>query len=280
MRDLRIKPGELDVLDGSPPCASFSMAGNREKDWSKVKKYSSTEQRTDDLFFEYVRFLKALQPKVFVAENVAGLVRGTAKGYFLEILKAMQACGYTVEARLLDAQWLGVPQARERLIFVGVRKDLRMAPAFPEPLRWRYGVRDALPHIVRQGDNGPFGKGSMRSATVPSPTIGAGPASGNNRAPPSFVEDKEGERRKLTIDELKAICSFPADFELTGSYNQQWERLGRAVPPVMMSRIAAGIREMLQAAAAKSRPRAAGRPRPRVKPDAPAHSLPEPKRSP
>ncbi|MDO8605087.1 MAG: DNA (cytosine-5-)-methyltransferase, partial [Phaeospirillum sp.] len=109
-----MKAGEVDLLDGSPPCASFSTAGKREAGWGEVKSYSDVEQRTDDLFFEYARILKGIQPRVFVAENVSGLVKGTAKGYFLQILAALKGCGYRVEARLLDAQWLGVPQMRQR----------------------------------------------------------------------------------------------------------------------------------------------------------------------
>jgi DNA (cytosine-5)-methyltransferase 1 len=183
-----MKPGELDVLDGSPPCASFSTAGKREKAWGKVKKYSDTEQRADDLFFEFARLVKGIQPKVFVAENVSGLVKGTAKGYFLEILAALKACGYKVSARLLDAQWLGVPQARQRLIFVGVRDDLGIEPAHPSPFPYRYSIRDALPWIVAQGDSGSFGKGRMRLSDVPSGTLGASPHSGNGKFPPSLVE--------------------------------------------------------------------------------------------
>ncbi|HEY6362712.1 MAG TPA: DNA cytosine methyltransferase, partial [Vicinamibacterales bacterium] len=116
--------GALDVLDGSPPCASFSSAGALEAHWGKVKQYSETRQRTDDLFFEFARLVGEVQPRVFVAENVAGLVRGVAKGTFKRVLAALRACGYRVEARLLDAQWLGVPQMRQRLFFVGVRTDL------------------------------------------------------------------------------------------------------------------------------------------------------------
>jgi DNA (cytosine-5)-methyltransferase 1 len=361
--------GDLDLFDGSPPCASFSTAGKREAGWGKIKQYSDTKQRTDDLFFEYVRLLKGVQPKVFVAENVSGLVKGTAKGYFKEILAAFKACGYNVKAQLLDAQWLGVPQMRQRIIFMGVRNDLGLAPVFPTPLPYRYSVRDALPWIVAQGDNGGFGGGAHLAATEPSPTIGTGPQTGNGRFPPSlvevFVEDANGlrsagrgvghvhpnvtdapmptvqaqrpvrlqerrayrdtrgafgndgditdqpastvladsvgthwivenetaptpepaqawartnageafdyswskrkidpnapgltigamsdmfhptEKRKFSIAELKRICAFPDDFQLTGSYAQQWERLGRAVPPVMMAHIAIAIRDQI-----------------------------------
>src|SRR5262245_6465133 len=139
-----LQVGEVDLFDGSPPCASFSTAGKREAGWGKVKVYSDTRQRTDDLFFEFARILRGLQPKAFVAENVSGLVKGTAKGYFLTILRELQGCGYDVRVRLLDAQWLGVPQMRQRLLFVGVRQDLGIESAFPRPLPHRYSVREAL----------------------------------------------------------------------------------------------------------------------------------------
>jgi len=368
--------GETDVLEGSPPCASFSTAGKRQASWGKTTAYSDTAQRSDDLFFEFVRILDGVRPRVFVAENVSGLVKGAAKGYFKDILRAMKATGYRVEARLLDAQWLGVPQSRQRIIFVGVRDDIDRAPAFPSPLPYRYSVRDALPNIVAQGDNGAFGGGGMRdAATAPSGTIGAGPQTGNGTYAPSVVEaivgiedangytshayypsdrpmetvqaqrpervavravrdirlgahgfkpetvidigsrpsptvgatgmgsysydvgfdetditryaigaewdklapgeqsdryrsliklDPDGpsptimqrggdggaatvthptERRKFTIAELKRICAFPDDFVLTGTYAQQWERLGRAVPPLMMRAVAEAVRD-------------------------------------
>lgn len=294
LRTLGLKPGELDLLDGSPPCSDFSSAGKRNEGWGRVKKYSNKEQRVDDLFFEYVRFIRLMRPKVFVAENVAGLVKGVAKGYFIEIMRAMKACGYRVEAQLLDAQWLGVPQARERIIFQGVREDLDLVPAYPKPLPYRYSVLDAIPEItgsimpggrgnrrrreekrphelgepltavmadgarktdcqfmvdvvVRQGANGAFGGATWQDTERnPSPTIGAGPSSGNGLSPPSMIEVSragQSEKRKLTIGELKRICAFPDDFEVSGTYGQQWERLGRAVPPLMMRAIAIEVRD-------------------------------------
>lgn len=255
-----LKARQVDVLEGSPPCASFSMAGKREKGWSKIKQYSDTKQRTDDLFFEYARLVDGIRPKVFVAENVAGLVRGKAKGYFKEILSALKHCGYLVQARVLDAQWLGVPQARQRVIFIGVRNDLvqgyGVEPRFPKPFTYRYTLRDALPHVIKHGDNGGFGRGGLvDSSTKPSGTIGASPNTGNGKYPPSLVEvditaasaTHPTERRKFTIEELKRICSFPGDFVLTGTYAQRWERLGRSVPPLMMRAIAEVVRdEILQ----------------------------------
>ena len=282
-----MQPGDLDLLDGSPPCASFSTAGKREAGWGQVKKYSDTKQRTDDLFFEYARLVNGIQPKVFVAENVSGLVKGAAKGYFLEILIALKECGYNVKAKLLDAQWLGVPQMRQRIIFIGVRKDLGVEAAFPDPLPYRYSVREAIPWINGvEGANGynghAFQTADQPAATVqqsrpvvveaetdisrfaigkewksirqggksskyyqlqrpaldklsPALTIAHGALSSAGVVHPTEV-------RRFSIAELKRICAFPDDFQLTGTYAQQWERLGRAVPPIMMNHIAAVIR--------------------------------------
>lgn len=148
--------GELDLMDGSPPCASFSSSGVGSEGWGKVRSYSDRRQRTDDLFHEFVRLLEGIQPRTFIAENVSGLIKGKAKGYFLEILKALNAAGYQVRAKLLDAQWLGVPQTRTRTIFIGVRKDLGITPEFPTPLPYRYTLREVLPGLATAGSRTNF----------------------------------------------------------------------------------------------------------------------------
>jgi DNA (cytosine-5)-methyltransferase 1 len=292
-----LQKGELDLFDGSPPCQAFSTAGKREKGWGKDKQYEhGARQKNEELFTEYIRLLDGLQPKVFVAENVSGLIKGTAKGFFLEILQGLKDCGYNVKTRLLDAQWLGVPQQRQRIIFVGVRNDLGLAPVFPKPLSYRYSVRDACPDIgkVIHDTSGLYGAGNVTERPSPAVTVGVNsinsnhfqvhtlPPSrlkagaygvrdveldapsptvtiaspGNDLAVPYLPEDDKpcrpvtgddsfGSRgivkRKFTIAELKRICAFPDDFILTGSYAQQWERLGNSVPPVMMYHIAKTI---------------------------------------
>jgi site-specific DNA-cytosine methylase len=85
-----LKAGELDVLDGSPPCQAFSTAGKREKGWGKDRAYEhGAKQKNEDLFFEFIRLRDGIMPRTFVAENVSGLVKGAAKGYFLEILREL-----------------------------------------------------------------------------------------------------------------------------------------------------------------------------------------------
>lgn len=117
---------ELDILDGSPPCSSFSMAGNREKDWGKEKKFreGQADQVLDTLFFDFIDLAKKLQPKIVVAENVKGLLLGNAKEYVREIYKQFDEAGYYCQHWLLDASKMGVPQRRERVFFICLRKDL------------------------------------------------------------------------------------------------------------------------------------------------------------
>jgi len=116
----------LDILDGSPPCSSFSMAGNREKDWGKEKVFreGQTKQRLDDLFFDYIKLAKKLQPKVVIAENVKGMLQGNAKTYVKRVKDEFEKAGYKVQLFLLNAASMGVPQKRERVFFICQRNDL------------------------------------------------------------------------------------------------------------------------------------------------------------
>jgi len=134
----------LDILDGSPPCSSFSMVGNREKDWGKTKVFreGQAKQRLDDLFFDYIKLAKKLQPKVVIAENVKGLIQGNAKAYVHRIKKEFEAAGYKVQLFLLNAASMGVPQKRERVFFICQRNDLN----FPK-LELKFN-EDAIPFGV------------------------------------------------------------------------------------------------------------------------------------
>jgi DNA (cytosine-5)-methyltransferase 1 len=145
-----IKEGELDILDGSPPCKSFSQAvrdgaGDGFKIREDVVDYSQgIRQRTDDLFDEYIRMVEGIQPKIFVAENVPALSSGKYKGTFNEIFRKLTGAGYEVQAAILKCEFLGVPQKRHRLFIVGVRKDLKKSPVFPVPDKEFYTLREAF----------------------------------------------------------------------------------------------------------------------------------------
>ena len=118
----------LDVLDGSPPCSVFSTAGDREEGWNKEKVFreGQAKQKLDDLFFHFIAIAKELQPKIVIAENVSGLIKGNAKGYVNEIFKAFQEAGYVPQLFLLNGAYMGVPQKRERTIFIARRRDLML----------------------------------------------------------------------------------------------------------------------------------------------------------
>lgn len=120
---LQVYPEELrhlDILDGSPPCSVFSTAGDREKAWGKEKAFreGQKKQRLDDLFLHFIRTAEILKPKAVIAENVSGLLKGNARGYVNELLKAFKAAGYATQIFLLDAHTMGVPQRRRRVFFV------------------------------------------------------------------------------------------------------------------------------------------------------------------
>lgn len=254
LNKLKMKVGELDLFDGSPPCQAFSTAGKRHKGWGKEKAYSNgINQLNETLFWEWLRLLKGLMPKTFVAENVSGLVKGVCKGTFLEILKEMKKSGYRVIARILDAQWLGVPQQRQRVIFIGVREDLRdqkgnqLQPHHPDPLPYRYSVREVITYITRVRVAVGFNREEWILPNRPYTTVGTASNSGCNLNGNGGKVQVEGigtvESRKFTIAELKRICGFPDDFILKGSYAQQWACLGNSVPPPMAAAVAVAIRD-------------------------------------
>ena len=127
-----IKKGEIDIISGSPPCSAFSVAGKGSKGWKQTKTYSDGKkvENIEDLFFEYIRVLNDIQPKVIIAENVAGLTQGPAKEYLVKILNAFNDIGYEASYRLMEACDYGVPQTRKRCIFIAIRKDICEALGF------------------------------------------------------------------------------------------------------------------------------------------------------
>lgn len=277
--DIRDAAGEIDLFDGSPPCQSFSTVGSREKSWGKVIAHNDgTTQRSDDLFDEWIRIVGELRPKAVIAENVAGLVKGPAIGYFRQILANLRDLGYTVQARLIDAMHLGVPQSRPRVIIAGVRSDLERDPRFPIPAARLTTVRDALPWLrsgILRGTMGNRAWTPIWTLDDPIATCTTLPVhftSADEVAPPGTIIDRTSssrqlpkrplhqwhqamrerglpvsEPRVLAIGEVMRLCSFPDDFVLEGTFEKRWARLGNAVPPLMMRAISASMAEALLA---------------------------------
>lgn len=146
-----LKVGELDLLDGSPPCSAFSVAGRaytheggkHSKGYGKTKKYSDDQivENIEDLFFEFLRVANEIKPKVIIAENVAGLTMGEAKEYYNKIQNTFENIGYDVASKVLNSVKYGVPQTRTRVFFIAVREDvtanigltfMNIASIFPE----------------------------------------------------------------------------------------------------------------------------------------------------
>lgn len=245
----------LDVLDGSPPCSVFSMAGSREKKWGTESHFREGQriQRLDDLFFHFIELGRRLQPKVIVAENVKGLIIGKAKGYVAEIFQDFEDAGYRAQLFLLNASRMGVPQARERTFFLATRKDLNAAPislAFSEPTvgaaqacvgvtieEERPASAGVMPYLRRTApgkalsDSHP--KGSMFNLVRlhrdrPSPTVTA-------TCPLYHWE----EPRRITQAEAIRLQTFPDDYNRLDSDMRYV--CGMSVPPFMMQRVALEI---------------------------------------
>jgi DNA (cytosine-5)-methyltransferase 1 len=158
-----LEVGELDILDGSPPCSAFSVAGklSHSRDgkhsdgWGQTKNYSDGKmvENIEDLFFEFLRVADDIRPKVIIAENVKGLTIGEAKEYFNKIQNTFEDIGYDVVAKVLDSRFFGISQTRTRVFFIGVRNDITekaglnfmtIGNVFPQELPDVVPLKDAL----------------------------------------------------------------------------------------------------------------------------------------
>lgn len=257
----------LDILDGSPPCSSFSMAGNRESDWGKEKKFreGQAEQVLDTLFFDFIDLAERLQPKVVIAENVKGLLLGEAKNYVIKIYEAFDKAGYVVQHFLLDASKMGVPQRRERVFFIALRKDL--CEPFMEQvdfftripkLTLEFNEREIPFYEIETNENGynappsavsllekckpgdccnlhhPKKSFSNYHALDKNRTIGTITAS-FNRSKCGYFKKSNGKWYGISVKEASLCQTFPLDyiFNLDPYY-----LIGMSVPPLMTAKIA------------------------------------------
>lgn len=278
-----LKRGELDCWEGSPPCKSFSMSGIREGGWGQVLHYSDErDQRTDDLFLEYVRILRVLMPKTFIAENVQGMTVGSAATDVMQpLLEAFDEMGYHVNAKVINSKDYGVPQSRPRVFFIGVRKDLvekgTGEPAqyqWPRPMLDRYVLQDALDASEGMSpeeeikfanlDEGPTGHKYEAGKIWRSLAVGQAPENKAFQfmkchpnlptptitATSAFNTPAAGpvhpfECRKFTITEYRFLFGFPSDYKFVGDLGQQGERMGRSVTPYMMKQLAENLAKVI-----------------------------------
>jgi DNA (cytosine-5)-methyltransferase 1 len=153
LSDIRTAPvpsQRIDILDGSPPCSTFSCVGLREKAWGQERAYKEggAKQRMDDLFFAFIDYAEKVKPKIVVAENVRGMLFGNARAYVLRVKQGFERIGYRVQLFQLAASDFGVPQARERIFFVAHHLNKPLVISTPKHF---VTIREALRDVDVKG---------------------------------------------------------------------------------------------------------------------------------
>ena len=251
LEDTNLKVGELDILDGSPPCQGFSVCGKRILDDPR-----------NSLFKAFLRIADELKPKNIVIENVAGMIRGKMKKAASEIIRSLKERGYFVTAGLIKAIHFGVPQLRPRVFFLASKTS---KPRLPDPtskiitagealkgvvdisgIEAKKDIKPSLKLFLNLGRNGETQvafnkriglKGGYNSYWIGSTKI------------PSRTITKEystllhWDRRYFNITEALVLTGFPPDYKMIGSYSQCWQRIGNSVAPPMARAIAKSIME-------------------------------------
>ncbi len=237
--------GELDILDGSPPCQGFSTAGKRVLDDPR-----------NSLFKQQLRLIDELRPKHVVIENVSGMIKGAMKPVAGEVVASLKERGYKVAAGLMEAQYFGVPQLRPRVFFIGSRIG---QPSLPRPtsrpISCGVALRDVMPDEIIQ----PWNAGSRLMAQHLQPgEDGSNVMERLGRKPgwfgacmlhperpcPTLTKSMAGHgrvwhwtRRHVSIREALVLTGFPANYILPGAFKDRWARIGNSVAPPMSREI-------------------------------------------
>ena len=263
--------GELDLLSGGAPCQSFSYAGKR----------LGLEDARGTLFYHYAKFLEQLQPKMFLFENVKGLLTHDKGRTYKTILNIFESTGYSIQKRVLNAWDYGVAQKRERLITIGIRNDLkdRIVFNFPEPHQYKPVLRDILLDCP-QSEGTPYSNykkkifelvppggywrdipenvakeymkscwymeggrtGILRRLSLDEPSLAV------LTSPSQKQTDRchPLEARPFTIRENARCQSFPDEWTFCGSIGSQYRQVGNAVPVNLAMDIAKQIKCALE----------------------------------
>ena len=268
VRDFSFKGFKADIIEGGFPCQAFSHAGKK----------MGFEDTRGTLFYELARSVKEVRPKVFMGENVKGLLTHDGGNTLQTIIKVLKALDYKVAYKLLRSQYLDVPQKRERLVILGVRNDLDLPILFPKEKGYTVALREALKNCPKSaGQEYPKRKKEIL-AKVPeggywrdlpitlqkeymqaSFYMGGGKTGMARRLAwdePSLTltcapAQKQTERchpketRPLTVREYARIQSFPDEWEFEGSVASQYKQIGNAVPVNLGFHMGTALRAML-----------------------------------
>ena len=252
VHDVEFSPYQAEIMQAGFPCQAFSYAG-------KSKGFEDTR---GTLFFEFARAIHVVQPKIAIGENVRGLERHDGGRTLKTMLAALDDLGYRVNYKILRAQYLDVPQKRERLIIFAVRKDLDCPILFPKERDYFISLKQALEgcpdsegqeypekrkvmervpeggcwrdlpdDVAREYMGGSYhlsggrtGMARRLSWDQPSLTLTCAPAQKQTeRCHPS-------ETRPLKVREYARIQTFPDDWSFSGSLANQYKQIGNAVP--------------------------------------------------
>lgn len=245
---------EHDVLVGGFPCQSFSTV-------------NPTKDPFDDranLYKQMVRIAKEKQPKVFIAENVKGLLTLHKGSIIAKVIRAFEEAGYIVKKQLIRCADYGVPQKRERVIIVGIRKDIQhdyIFPDAPNENNWqplsvavhnlaiedqKYYFSEKAVQGMKNAKNN-MKRGLAQNLNEPCLTVTSHLAkvSLNSRDPVLLVDPEKELYRRFTPSEAARIQSFPDSFQFAGSETDAYRQIGNAIPPVMFWHIAKSILPIL-----------------------------------
>ncbi|MEK7159115.1 MAG: DNA (cytosine-5-)-methyltransferase [Patescibacteria group bacterium] len=253
VKELKFFEGQADIVQGGFPCQTFSFAGKK----------LGFEDIRGTLFFEFARCVKEVRPKIAIGENVKGLLSHDNGQTIKTMVSVLEELGYRVKYKVLRSQYLDVPQKRERLIIIGVRKDLNIPILFPKELDYIIPLREALHKCPEsEGQEYPERKKEIMKLIPPggywrdlseklqkeymgaSFYMGGGKTGMARRLSwdePSLTltcspAQKQTERchpeetRPLSVREYARIQTFPDNWTFSGSVAQQYKQIGNAVP--------------------------------------------------
>lgn len=255
----------LDILDGSPPCTTFSMAGEREESWGKKKKFreGQAEQTLDDLSFIFIDTVAKLKPKCVIMENVEGLIKGEAWSYVQRIYKQFKDNGYKVKHWLLKGENMGVPQKRHRVFFIALRNDVKFDLNY---LDMSFNYELVTYGEIKEGIMKPLGEDTdyrrLIKAALPHEKciadVNLRLHNKNSGFQSYFVDDNTiipTQRAKPEIIDRNAIAhiaketirnaqTFPYDYDFVNdTYSNVGYICGMSVPPIMIKRIVTRLTE-------------------------------------
>lgn len=257
---------KADIIIGGPPCQGFSTANPAR----------SFDDPRNHLFKEYSRIIKEVKPKLFLMENVSGMVTMENGKVFQIIKKELISCGYKLYDKLLNAKDFGVPQSRRRMIIIGVRNDISGEFNFPNPTHNESNYLTVGEAIIKKpiplnNPNHLIGKLTGLNLT----RIQHIPEGGSMKDCPENLQNnsdlkrsmrrldskKESytivhnncdhyyhpiENRRITIREMARIQGYPDDFIFVGSKSEQSRQVGNSVPVGLGKAIAKSVYSFLK----------------------------------